>query len=113
VELIPRKMKKLFLLLFLSSVVLVHAQDKKEQPKSQIVEASCGQCQFKMKGQGCDLAVRIDGKTYFVDGTSIDSHGDAHANDGFCAAVRKAEVVGNIVNNRFIATSFKLLPEKK
>ncbi len=112
-ELIPRKMKKLFLLLFLSSVVLVHAQDKKEQPKSQIVEASCGQCQFKMKGQGCDLAVRIDGKTYFVDGTSIDSHGDAHANDGFCAAVRKAEVVGNIVNNRFIATSFKLLPEKK
>jgi hypothetical protein len=106
-------MKKLFLLLFLSSVVLVHAQDKKEQPKSQIVEASCGQCQFKMKGQGCDLAVRIDGKTYFVDGTSIDSHGDAHANDGFCAAVRKAEVVGNIVNNRFIATSFKLLPEKK
>ena len=112
-ELIPRKMKKLFLWLFLSSVVLVHAQDKKEQPKSQIVEASCGQCQFKMKGQGCDLAVRIDGKTYFVDGTSIDSHGDAHANDGFCAAVRKAEVVGNIVNNRFIATSFKLLPEKK
>lgn len=112
-ELISRKMKKLFLLLFLSSVVLVHAQDKKEQPKSQIVEASCGQCQFKMNGQGCDLAVRIDGKTYFVDGTSIDSHGDAHANDGFCAAVRKAEVVGKIVNNRFKATSFKLLPEKK
>lgn len=112
-ELISRKMKKLFLLLFLSSVLLVYAQDKKEQPKSQIVEASCGQCQFKMNGQGCDLAVRIDGKTYFVDGTSIDSHGDAHANDGFCAAVRKAEVVGKIVNNRFKATSFKLLPEKK
>lgn len=106
-------MKKLFLLLFLSSVLSVYAQDKKEQPKSQIVEASCGQCQFKMNGQGCDLAVRIDGKTYFVDGTSIDSHGDAHANDGFCAAVRKAEVVGKIVNNRFKATSFKLLPEKK
>lgn len=112
-ELISRKMKKLFLLLFLSSVLSVYAQDKKEQPKSQIVEASCGQCQFKMNGQGCDLAVRIDGKTYFVDGTSIDSHGDAHANDGFCAAVRKAEVVGKIVNNRFKATSFKLLPEKK
>jgi hypothetical protein len=36
-----------------------------------------------LKGYACDLAVRIDGKTYFVDGTSIDSHGDAHAEDGF------------------------------
>jgi hypothetical protein len=30
---------------------------------------------------GCEL-VRIDGKPYFVDGTSLDSHG-GHANDGF------------------------------
>jgi hypothetical protein len=36
-----------------------------------------------MEGHGCELAVRIDGKPYFVDGTSLDSHGDAHANDGF------------------------------
>jgi hypothetical protein len=36
-----------------------------------------------LKGYACDLAVRIDGKPYFVDGTSIDSHGDAHAEDGF------------------------------
>jgi hypothetical protein len=106
-------MKKIASLLFLFSVLLVNAQDKKEQPKSQIVEASCGQCQFKMKGHGCDLAVRIDGKSYFLDGTSIDSHGDAHAGDGFCATIRKAEVVGSIVDNRFKATSFKLLPEKK
>ncbi len=106
-------MKKIASLLFLFSVALINAQDKKEQSKSQIVEAACGQCQFKMKGHDCDLAVRIDGKTYFVDGTSIDSHGDAHAGDGFCATVRKAEVVGTIVDNRFKATSFKLLPEKK
>ncbi len=91
-------------------MVFVNAQDKKEQPKSQIVEASCGQCQFKMKGHGCDLAVRIDGKNYFVDGTSIDSNGDAHAVDGFCATIRKAEVVGEIKNNKFVASSFKLLP---
>jgi hypothetical protein len=106
-------MKKIASLLFLFSVAFINAQDKKEQPKSQIVEAACGQCQFKMKGHDCDLAVRIDGKTYFVDGTSIDSHGDAHAGDGFCATVRKAEVIGTIVDNRFKATSFKLLPEKK
>jgi hypothetical protein len=106
-------MKKIFSALFLFSIVLVNAQDNKEQPKTQIVEASCGQCQFKMKGHGCELAVRIDGKPYFVDGTSIDSHGDAHADNGFCAAIRKAEVVGEIVDNRFKATAFKLLPEKK
>ena len=106
-------MKKLISLLLLCTTVFVNAQDKKEQPKTQIVEASCGQCQFKMKGHACDLAVRIDGKSYFVDGTSIDSHGDAHANDGFCASIRKAEVVGKIEDNRFKATSFKLLPEKK
>ena len=106
-------MKKIVSVLFLFSVILVNAQDKKEQPKTQIVEASCGQCQFKMKGLACDLAVRIDGKSYFVDGTSIDSHGDAHANDGFCATIRKAVVSGKIEDDRFKATSFKLLAEKK
>lgn len=106
-------MKKIIYLALLFSATLVSAQDKKEEPKPQIVEASCGQCQFKMEGHGCELAVRIDGKSYFVDGTSIDSHGDAHASDGFCAAIRKAEVVGKVVENRFVATSFKLLPEQK
>lgn len=81
--------------------------------KIQIVEASCGECQFGMDGKSCDLAVRIDGKSYFVDGTTIDEHGDAHAKNGFCKAVRKAEVQGEIVNNRFKATYFKLLPQKE
>jgi hypothetical protein len=106
-------MKKIFSILFLFSVVLINAQDKKQQDKAQIVEASCGQCQFKMKGHGCELAVRIDGKSYFVDGASIDSFGDAHADEGFCLSIRKAEVLGKIVDNRFKAASFKLLPEKK
>ena len=83
--------------------------------KIQVVEAACGECQFKLDGNGCNLAVRINGKAYFVDGTDIDSHGDAHAKDGFCKAVRKAEVQGEIVNNRYKVTYFKLLkePEKK
>lgn len=106
-------MKKHITALFLFSILLVNAQDKKEQPKTQIVEASCGQCQFEMEGHGCDLAVRIDGKSYFVDGTSLDSHGDAHAKDGFCSKVRKAEVVGELKNNRFVVSQFKLLPEEK
>lgn len=83
--------------------------------KIQVVETACGECQFKLTGKGCDLAVRIDGKSYFVVGTDIDSHGDAHAKDGFCNAVRKAEVQGEIVNDRFKVTYFKLLKsaEKK
>lgn len=74
-----------------------------------IVEAACGQCQLGLKASGCDLAVRISGKSYFVDGTSINDHGDAHAEDGFCNAVRKAEVQGEIINNRFKATYFKMV----
>jgi hypothetical protein len=59
--------------------------------------------------------VRIDGKSYFVDGTDIDSHGDAHAKDGFCNAIRKAEVQGEIVSDRFKVTYYKVMksPEKK
>jgi hypothetical protein len=75
----------------------------------QIVEVSCGQCQFKMQGKGCDLAVRVNNKAYYVDGTKIDEHGDAHAKDGFCEAIRKAEVKGAVVGDRFKVTYFKLL----
>lgn len=78
--------------------------------KTVVVETACGQCQFGLKADGCLLAVRIKGKAYFVDGTSIDEHGDAHAADGFCNAVRKAEVQGTMVKGRFKITYFKLLP---
>ena len=77
--------------------------------KLQTVEAACGQCRFGLPGKSCDLAVRIDGKAYFVDGTDIDSHGDAHAKDGFCNSVRKAQVQGEILDGRFRASYFKLL----
>ena len=106
-------------LLFVSSAFGQKSDPKVSTPdpnkKIQIVETACGECQFKLSGKGCDLAVRIDGKSYFVDGTDIDSHGDAHAKDGFCNAVRKAEVQGEIVNDRFKVTYFKVLksPEKK
>jgi len=103
-------MKALFSTLFLLVCLTVTAQDK---TKVQVVEVSCGQCQFGMKANGCDLAVRLDGKTYFIDGTKIDEHGDAHAEDGFCNAVRQAEVIGEVKDGRFVATYFKLLPLKK
>jgi hypothetical protein len=106
-------MKNLFAIVLLFTVLISSAQEKKELSKSQIVEVSCGECQFGLKGKSCDLAVRIDGKAYFVDGTHIDDHGDSHAKDGFCETIRKAKVTGEIVNDRFKVTSFTLLPEEK
>jgi hypothetical protein len=102
---------KLFfpVLLFLLMGTSVNAQSKTGKidsaKKVLTVEASCGQCNFGLKDKGCSLAVRMEGKAYFVDGTSIDDHGDPHADD-----VRKADVQGEVVNNRFKVTYFKLLP---
>jgi len=105
-------MKKILFMIFLFIGISTQAQTKVID-KPQIVEASCGECQFGMKGKSCDLAVRIDGKTYFVDGTTIHDYGDAHAEDGFCNAIRKASVTGTIEKNRFKATSFTLIDDKK
>lgn len=108
-------MKKIIVVaFFLIGMVSMNAQEKKTEQKTQVVEASCGQCQFGMKDKpGCDLAVRIEGKSYFVEGTDINKHGDAHAHDGFCSAIRRAEVVGEVKNNKFVVSQFKLLPQKK
>jgi hypothetical protein len=78
--------------------------------KTMMVDASCGQCQFGMKGKGCTLAVKIKTKPYFVEKAHIDSFGDAHDTEGFCSAIRKAKVQGKIVNGKFVATYFELLP---
>ena len=110
-------MKTLFAILFCLTGMTVFGQQPVKPisvpdstKKIQVVETACGQCQFGLKEKGCLLAVRINGQAYFVDGTSIDEHGDAHADDGFCNAVRKAEVQGTVVKGRFKATYFKLLP---
>ncbi|MCC7335413.1 MAG: hypothetical protein IT422_09960 [Pirellulaceae bacterium] len=77
---------------------------------AQVVEASCGECQFDMEGTGCDLAIRIDGKSYFVDGSKMGDHGNAHGEGGMCNTVRKAKVTGKVTGERFVATAFELLP---
>ena len=79
----------------------------------QTVEVSCGKCKLGLPGKTCDLAVRIDGKAYYADGADMDSFGDAHAHDGMCNTIRKAEVQGELVDARFKITYIKLLPEKK
>ncbi len=103
-----------FLCFYWSTTVFAQETENKQigpdsTRKILVVEAACGQCQFGLHGKGCGLAVRMNGKAYFVDGTDIDSHGDAHASDGFCNAKRSAEVQGRVVNNRFKASYFELL----
>jgi len=96
--------------------VMPEVATKTESPKennmsiNQVVDAACGQCQFGITGKaGCDLAVRIDGKSYFVEGTSIHDHGDAHADDGLCETIRQVNVKGEIIDGRFKAESFTLI----
>ena len=31
-----------------------------------VYEVSCGSCNFDMTGEGCELAIKIDGKFYYV-----------------------------------------------
>jgi hypothetical protein len=108
-------MLKLFFIVLIAGTT-AFSQEKEKSKKSKrienvVVEASCGQCRFGMKGDGCNLAVKIEGKIYWVDGSKIDDHGDAHAKDGLCNAVRKAGVSGKIVRGRFKASAFKLFLE--
>jgi hypothetical protein len=110
-------MKRILILAACFITGIASAQNNVSVPDStkkiKIVEASCGECQFKMEGKGCHLAVRIKGKSYFVEGTTIDEHGDAHAADGFCEAVKKAEVQGKVINNRFRVTYFRIVHPAK
>ena len=73
-----------------------------------LVLASCGMCNFGMKNINCSLAIQINEKAYDVKGTKIDDHGDSHAKDGFCNAVRVANVSGKIKKSDFIADTFVL-----
>ena len=106
-------MKKLLLFFLFSSFVAV-AQTKsagKLDPTKPVLvlETSCGSCNFEMPGKDCFLAVKFEGKAYAVQGTSIDDHGDAHDDKGFCNAVRKAKVQGSLQGDKFVVTYFELL----
>lgn len=103
-------MKKLLAIGIMSMIAIGAMAQEGVKVEKKVVKASCGQCQFGLESQkGCDLAVKIDEKAYFVDGSAMGDHGDAHAKDGMCNAVRDAEVSGEIVDGRFKATYFKLM----
>jgi Family of unknown function (DUF6370) len=76
------------------------------------LDAACGTCMFKMKGTGCTLAVKYSDTCYFVIGTDIDDHGDAHDKAGFCNAIKQAKVQGELKDGKFAVTYFELLKPK-
>jgi len=108
-------MKRLFLICAL--LVLACKKEKtttrnelKFSTKMELIkaEASCGICMFNMKGKSCELAVKINNEKYYVKGADIDSFGDAHSDTGFCNAIRKVEIQGEYISNKFLLTYFKL-----
>jgi hypothetical protein len=112
-------MRYLIILLALSfTSITAMAQQTKEKEKTKLVfdknkpvyelEASCGKCNFKMEGKECELAVKFKDKYYYVTGAAIDDFGDAHDDHGFCNAIKKAKVQGEVVGDKFHVTWFSL-----
>lgn len=96
-------------LLIFGLLFLIIACKKQQMTYDNIqAEASCGQCMFDMEGHGCDLAVRIGDVYYYIEGTAIDDHGDAHADDGFCKAIKKVTISGETANEKINVSSFKI-----
>ena len=63
------------------------------------------ECRTKKR---CNLAIQINDEAYDVKGTGIDDHGDSHAKDGFCNAIRVAKVSDTIKKGIFTAGLFSL-----
>ena len=79
-----------------------------------LVITSCGQCNLGLKEkQGCSLTIKIGESIYPVEGTGIHDHGDAHAKEGFCSAIRVAWATGKIKDKVFHAESFQLVGDSR
>ena len=57
----------------------------------------------------CFLAIKVEDTVFPVEGSDIDDHGDAHAEEGLCNVIHHAEVSGEFKNNVFYAESFNLV----
>ena len=102
------KFKLLFIVLLIFSSC---ATSKRNKDIEGIYDIACGKCIYEMTGDECDLAILIDGKHYYVDGSGVSDHGDEHEDDGLCETSRKAQVKGKIKYGIFLAEYVKILPE--
>jgi hypothetical protein len=73
-------------------------------------QVACGTCKFDMNGSGCDAAIKVDGKAYWLDGMEVQGHHDMHKPGGICLTVRTADVKGTITGDRLTATQLALQP---
>src|SRR5215475_7273191 len=75
----------------------------------QVVDAGCAMCMFGMESLGdCQTAIKVDGKVYLARGACVpdaEDHGT-----GLCHAILKARVSGRLVGDKFLASSFTVLP---
>lgn len=70
------------------------------------LEAGCAGCVYHMDGaEGCQLAVLVDGKHYYVSGVDMPGH-----ESGLCDGPQRALVLGKVDGDRFVATAFAMKP---
>ena len=101
-------MKNLIIITIFSLSALTLKAQTKEKPYK--VLASCGTCNFGMSNEnGCSLAIQMAGKHYWVDGSTLQDHGDEHAENGMCKTTRKAKVFGHIEGDTIYTSKFILI----
>ncbi len=67
-------------------------------------EVGCGGCIFEMAdAEGCEAAVKVDGKAYRIEGVEIPAH-----KIGLCSGSAEADMAGEVQDGIFVATSFAL-----
>jgi len=67
-------------------------------------EVGCGGCIFEMAdAEGCEAAVKVDGKAYRIVGVEIPAH-----KIGLCSGSAEADMAGEVQDGIFVATSFAL-----
>lgn len=98
---------KLFLICLIISSSCATSRINKEVQG--VYEIACGKCIFDMTGDECDLAVLINEKHYYVEGSHIDDHGDAHTENGLCNTSRKAQIKGVVKFGVFVAEYINII----
>jgi len=100
-----------FVFLNIGLVAMLGCGDSKQKLDKQIVETSCGMCQFgQIDQKGCHINIRLGQKVLPVVGAPKLTMEEMHAPGSYCVAIRKARVSGTIDQDRFLASSWDLLP---
>ena len=70
-------------------------------------EVGCGMCIYHMDGvSSCATAVKIGDTPYLLSDNKLDAH-----SSGICAAPKRAEVSGKIVEGKYVASTIRLVAE--